>query len=294
MMQPSPSREVESASLDVQSITGAIGAEVFGLDLSRPLGGSQLAAVEDAFARHLVLVFRDQDMDVEALERFALQFGPFGETPYITPMKGHPNVLRVLREAGEEGALFGGSWHSDWSFQERPPSATILYGKDVPEHGGDTAFTNQYLAYETLSAGMKRLLEGVNGAHSARRSYAPGGTFGRPNPNSSMDIHGSEDALEIQMHPLVTTHPVSGRKALFVNDVYTIGIEDMNDGESRALLGYLLEHSRRISFTCRVRWRPGTLTMWDNRCTQHHAIDDYSGRRREMYRVTVAGEKPVA
>ena len=123
--------------------------------------------------------------------------------------------------------------------------------------------------------------------------YAPGGTFGRPDPESSMDIHGNEQALETQLHPLVRTHPTSGRRALFINDVYTVGIEDMNAGESSALLDYLLAHSRQISFTCRVRWQPGTLTMWDNRCTQHHAIDDYAGRRREMYRVTVAGEQPV-
>lgn len=275
-------------------MAGTIGAEVAGLDLSQPLSVAELAAVEDAFTQHLVLVFRDQNLDVEALENFALQFGPFGETPYITPLEGHPNVLRLLREADEEGALFGGSWHSDWSFQKCPPSATILYAREVPTYGGDTAFTNQYLAYETLSSGMKRMLEGLNAAHSARRSYAPTGVFGRPDPNSSMDIHGSEEAYDVEMHPLVCTHPKSGRRVLFINDVYTIGIEDMNEGESAALLDYLLAHSRQISFTCRVRWRPGTLTMWDNRCTQHHAIDDYAGQRREMLRVTVAGEKPVA
>ena len=270
-----------------------MGAEVDGLDLSRPLEPAELAVVQQAFADHLVLVFRDQELDIEAFERFALQFGPFGDTPYITPVDGHPNVLRVLREADEEGALFGGSWHSDWSFQERPPSATILYAVDVPEHGGDTAFTNQYLAYETLSDGMKRVVKGLNGVHSARRSYAPGGTFGQADAGRSMEIRGGDDAFEYQLHPLVCTHPASGRQALFVNDVYTIGIEDMTEEESRGLLDFLLSHSRKISFTCRVRWRPGTLTMWDNRCTQHHAIDDYSGSRREMLRITVAGEKPV-
>ena len=282
-----------SQAIEIVPITGAIGAEVLGANLAHPLSEGELSAIEDAFARHLVLVFRDQDLGIDGLERFALQFGPFGETPFITPVDDHPNVLRVVREADEKGALFGGSWHSDWSFQTCPPSATILYAKDVPAHGGDTAFTNQYLAYETLSPGMKRMLEGVNAVHSAQRSYGPGGTFGRPDPESSMDIHGNEQALETQLHPLVRTHPTSGRRALFINDVYTVGIEDMTAGESAALLDYLLAHSRQISFTCRVRWQPGTLTMWDNRCTQHHAIDDYAGHRREMYRVTVAGEQPV-
>ncbi len=282
-----------SDHVTIRPIAGVLGAEVEGLDLSQPLKPDELAAVQRAFSDYLVLVFRNQELDIGALERFALQFGPFGDTPYIAPIDGHPNVLRVLREAHEAGALFGGSWHSDWSFQDCPPSSTILYAVDVPEHGGDTAFTNQYLAYETLSEGMKRLVNGLNGVHSARRSYAPGGTFGQPEPGRSMEIHGSDDAFEYQLHPLVRRHPQSGRQALFINDVYTVGIEDMTEEESKGLLGFLLAHSRKISFTCRVRWQPGTLTMWDNRCTQHHAIDDYSGQRREMLRITVAGEKPV-
>ena len=289
-----PRAQAGAGHITVRPITGTMGAELVGLDLSQPLSPDELSAVKSAFAEHLVLVFRDQQLDIAALERFALQFGPFGDTPYITPVEGHPNVLRVLREAQEEGALFGGSWHSDWSFQECPPSATILYAVDVPDHGGDTAFTNQYLAYETLSPGMKRLLEGVNGVHSARLSYAPGGTFGRPDSRRSMEIHGSEDALAYQLHPLVRRHPESGRRALFINEVYTIGLEDMTEAESKSLLDHLLAHSRQVSFTCRVKWRPGTLTMWDNRCTQHHAIDDYTGHRREMLRITIAGEKPVA
>ena len=280
-------------SLDLRPLTGSFGAEVFGLDLSKPLDGDTTAAIEAAFAEHMVLAFRDQSLDVDGLEAFALQFGEFGDTPFITPVDGHPNVLAVVREADEAGALFGGSWHSDWSFQPAPPSATILYGHEVPPAGGDTVFTNQYLAYETLSPGMKRMLDGVRAVHSARRSYGPQGVFGRPDPNAAMHIQGGEEALATQAHPIVRTHPVTDRKALFVNDVSTIGIEDMNGPESKALLDYLLEHSRQVSFLCRVRWQPGTLTMWDNRVVQHHAINDYPGERREMYRVTLAGEVPV-
>jgi len=280
-------------SLDVRPITGSFGADIHGVDLSKPLNSETTAAIEAAFADHQVLAFRGQSLDVNQLEAFALQFGEFGDTPFITPVDGHPNVLAVVREADEDGALFGGSWHSDWSFQTAPPSATILYGSDVPNAGGDTVFANQYLAYETLSPGMKRMLEGVNAVHSARRSYGPQGVFGRPDPNAAMHIQGGEEALSTRSHPIVRTHPVTGRKLLFVNDVYTIGIEDMNGPESKALLGYLLEHSKQVSFLCRVRWEPGTLTMWDNRCVQHHAINDYPGVRREMYRVTLAGEVPV-
>ncbi|MCH9805950.1 TauD/TfdA family dioxygenase [bacterium] len=274
-------------------MTGSFGADIHGLDLSQALDGATTAAIEAAFADHSVLAFRDQQLTVDQLEAFALQFGSFGDTPFITPLDDHPNVLAVVREADEAGALFGGSWHSDWSFQHAPPSATILYGHEVPPAGGDTVFTNQYLAYETLSDGMKRMLDGLNAIHSAQRSYGPQGVFGRPDPKAAMHIQGGEEALARQTHPIVRTHPVTGRKLLFINDVYTIGIEDMNGPESKALLGYLLEHSKQVSFLCRVRWQPGTLTMWDNRCVQHHAINDYPGQRREMYRVTLAGEVPV-
>ncbi|MDG1087220.1 MAG: TauD/TfdA family dioxygenase, partial [Acidimicrobiales bacterium] len=279
--------------LDTRPMTGSFGADIHGLDLSQALDGATTAAIEAAFADHSVLAFRDQQLTVDQLEAFALQFGSFGDTPFITPLDDHPNVLAVVREADEAGALFGGSWHSDWSFQHAPPSATILYGHEVPPAGGDTVFTNQYLAYETLSDGMKRMLEGLNAIHSAQRSYGPQGVFGRPDPKAAMHIQGGEEALVRQTHPIVRTHPVTGRKLLFINDVYTIGIEDMNVPESKALLGYLLEHSKQVSFLCRVRWQPGTLTMWDNRCVQHHAINDYPGQRREMYRVTLAGEVPV-
>jgi len=283
----------QTADLDVRPITGSFGADVHGLDLSQPLDGATTTAVEAAFAQHMVLAFRGQELTVEQLEAFALQFGTFGDTPFITPVDGHPNVLAVIREADEAGALFGGSWHSDWSFQSAPPSATILYGHEVPPAGGDTVFTNQYLAYETLSDGMKRMLDGVNAIHSAQRSYGPQGVFGRPDPDAAMHIQGGEEALATQVHPIVRTHAVTGRKLLFVNDVYTIGIQDMNGPESNALLGYLFQHSKQVSFLCRVRWEPGTVTMWDNRCVQHHAINDYPGQRREMHRVTLAGEIPV-
>ena len=283
----------QTADLDVRPITGSFGADVHGVDLSQPLDGVTTTAIEAAFAQHMVLAFRDQELTVEQLEAFALQFGSFGDTPFVAPVDGHPNVLAVIREADEAGALFGGSWHSDWSFQSAPPSATILYGHEIPPAGGDTVFTNQYLAYETLSDGMKRMLDGVNAVHSAQRSYGPQGVFGRPDPNAAMQIQGGEEALATQVHPIVRTHAVTGRKLLFVNDVYTIGIQDMNGPESKALLDYLFEHSKQVSFLCRVRWEPGTVTVWDNRCVQHHAINDYPGQRREMYRVTLAGEIPV-
>ena len=279
--------------MEIKPLTGAFGAEVLDVDLKSGIGTEESRLIEAALAENVVLVFRNQDLDIDGFESFAASIGDFGEPPFITPVEGHPNVLRVIREAEETGPLFGSGWHSDWSFQQRPPSATLLYALEVPDVGGDTAFTNQYLAFESLSEPMQSILRGLKGIHSAERSYGPQGTFGRPDPDSSMDIHGDESAVVHQTHPLVRSHPLTGRQSLFVNEVYTVGIEGMTKTESNSLLEFLFEHSRQIAFTCRVRWTPGTLTIWDNRATQHFAINDYAGSKREMYRVTLAGEQPA-
>lgn len=276
----------------VSPLTGRFGADVTDIDLSRPLDPDDLRGIEAAFAEHQVLSFRDQQLSVEQFEAFALQFGTFGDTPYITPMDGHPDVLRLLRQPDEQGPLFGSGWHSDWSFQEQPPSATLLYGVDIPPYGGDTAFISQTAAFAALSPAMQSLLRGLNGVHSARRSYGPRGTFGQSDPNRSMDIRGDESALRTLCHPMVRVHPITGAESLFVNEVYTIGIDGLADDEAHAILDFLFRHSRKIDFSCRVRWQQGTLTMWDNRVTQHYAIDDYAGFRREMWRITLAGEQP--
>ncbi|MAF44525.1 MAG: taurine dioxygenase [Acidimicrobiaceae bacterium] len=279
--------------MEIRPLTGAFGAEVHGVDLGSDIGDQQAQAIQMALAENAVLVFREQDFDIDGFEKFAMNIGQFGDTPFITPVDGHPNVLRLLREADEQGPLFGSGWHSDWSFQLKPPSATLLYAVDVPEAGGDTAFTSQYLAFESLSESMKSILLGLKGVHSAERSYGPQGTFGRPDPKSSMEIYGDETAVVHQVHPLVRSHPLTGRRSLFVNEVYTVGIEGLTNAESSSLLKFLFEHCKQIDFTCRVRWEPGTLTIWDNRATQHFAINDYFGSRREMYRITLAGEQPV-
>ena len=276
----------------VRPIAGSFGAEIIGANLAKPLTNEQLDHLGQLLAKYLVVVYRDQRLNIKLFEQFAEQLGPFGDTPFVTPIKDHDNVLAVIREANEKGDLFGGAWHSDWSFQPNPPSYTLLYGREVPEVGGDTVFTNQYLAYEALSPRLQRTLEGLYGIHSAAPSYGPQGTFGQQNPKRTMDIQGSDEALKTQIHPIVRTHPDTGKKLLFINDVYTIGIESMTAEESDMILKPLLAHCRKIQFTCRVRWTPGSLVIWDNRSTQHHAIDDYAGSRREMYRITIAGEKP--
>ena len=288
--------------MKITPLTGTFGAEVTEFDLRsvRPnltspesVDKDAIAQVQNALANKAVLVFRNQQLDIDSFESVAQALGTFGDTPYITPIAGHENVLRVVREADEKGPLFGSGWHSDWSFQAQPPAATMLYAVEVPTGAGDTAFTNQRLAYEALSPAMAQLLEPLRAVHSARRSYGPSGTFGRPDPHSSMDIRGDDTATQEQIHPLVRTHPLTGEKLLFVNEVYTIGIEGLKPAEAKPLLNFLFEHCKQVQFTARVRWQPGTLTMWDNRLVQHFAINDYAGQRREMLRITLAGEPPV-
>ena len=200
--------------MQVTPLTGKFGADVADIDISQPLSAHELSELREAFAEYSVLAIREQDLTIDSFEAFALQLGNFGETPFITPVDGHPSVLRLLREADEAGPLFGSGWHSDWSFQDQPPSATLLYGVDIPPAGGDTAFTQQEQAYDALSDGMKELLEPLHGVHSARRSYGPSGTFGQRDDRRSMEIIGDESALETRSHPLIRTHPDTGRKSL--------------------------------------------------------------------------------
>jgi taurine dioxygenase len=204
-------------------------------------------------------------------------------------------VIAVIKEADERRSPnFGGNWHSDWSFQERPPSFTLLHARELPPFGGDTMFANQYLAWESLSAGLRDTLERMRAVHSARRPYGPQGIYADRSKARSMKIQAGEAALAEMVHPVARVHAESGRAALYVNRVYTIRFEGMTEKESAPLLDYLNAVSVRSEFTCRVRWTPGMLTMWDNRAVQHFAINDYDGYRRELHRTTNAGERPIA
>ncbi|WP_417519327.1 TauD/TfdA dioxygenase family protein [Minwuia sp.] len=278
--------------IEVTPITGILGAEIAGVDLTQTVSDAALMEIEQAFGDHAVIVFRDQAMGFEDQKRFTRMFGEFGFEPYVKTMPDHPEIIEVIKEASESGMLnFGGNWHSDWSFQEAPPRATILHAKDIPPYGGDTAFANMYAAYETLSQGMRDMLDGLNVVHSARRPYGTEAKlFGRE--KRAMTIINSEEAHAEQVHPAVRTVPETGRKALFINPVYAIRFENMTERESRPLLDFLNTHATRIELTCRVRWQVNTLVMWDNRCVQHNAMNDYDGFRRQLHRTTVAGERP--
>lgn len=269
------------------------GAEITGLDISRPLPPDQLAAVKAAWAAHSVIWFPDQPLDHDQLEAFTLQFGSFGHDPYVKPLADRPHILEVRREPDETSSVFGGAWHSDWSFQATPPAATILHSKVVPPVGGDTEFADGCRAFETLSPTMQTILEGLTTIHSATRPYGENGIYANEAPGRSMQILSCAEADSQQSHPLVRVHPVTGRKALFVNPIYTLGIAGMTEAESSALLGFLYRHMLREEFVYRHRWRADMLIMWDNRCVLHNATGGYDGHRRVMHRTTVAGEAPI-
>lgn len=273
-------------------LTGSIGAEVTDIDL-KTLDNETSQRIEEAFAEHLVLVFREQTMTPGDLMALTNHFGGPGETPYLQGLPDYPDVVPVIKEADEKSQhSFGAGWHTDFTFQERPPARTLLYAVDTPPSGGDTLYANQYIAYDALSQGMQSSLENLRAVHSAVRSYGPRATL--RNHMEHMTITNDTEEPEIQTHPVIRKHPVTARPALWVNPTYTIRFEDMTEQESNTLLKYLNSLIASPGHCCRVRWQPGTLTMWDNRCTQHCATSDYRGHRREMWRTTTMGEIPSA
>jgi|WetSurMetagenome_2_1015567.scaffolds.fasta_scaffold263643_1 taurine dioxygenase len=279
--------------IEVRQLSGAGGAEVRAPDLSGPLDDEMVQEIRQALLQFLVVTLPDQPLDDAALARFTTRFGAFGDEPFVEGEATHPNVIAVVKEADETGRFnFGGNWHSDWSFLETPPSFTLLHARELPPYGGDTLFANQYLAYESLSPAMQRMLESLGSVHSARRPYGPQSVLSNANYLRSMKVRTGPQAMAECSHPVVRVHGESARKALYVNKVYTIRIDGMTEAESAGLLGYLFEHATRQEFIVRVVWRPQMLTIWDNRALQHFAVNDYDGFRREMHRTSLRGERP--
>jgi taurine dioxygenase len=283
----------EIPAIKVAAQPSGFGAEITGVDLSGPLPGPALDEVKAAWAAHGVVAFPDQPLSLTQLEAFTLQMGPFGEDPFVKPMAGHPNVLELRREPDEKATNFGAGWHSDWSFQPTPPAATLLRSEVIPPVGGDTLFCDASRAYAALSTAFQALLAPLRAIHSAARPYGTQGSFAKETARRTMQIISSKEAEKTHLHPLVRTHPVTGRKALFVSPVYTVGIEGMAQAEADAILAFLFKHLTQDEFIYRHRWRAGMLLMWDNRCTMHFAEGGYDGHLRLMHRTTVAGDAPV-
>jgi taurine dioxygenase len=278
---------------DLSPIGPALGSLVDDLDLSEPLAPERVEAIKTALAERGVLAFRGQRLTPERLVEVSAAFGPLLRVPYVEPMPGHPDIIAVLKEAEETAiSVFGGDWHSDYSFLERPPFATLLYGLEIPPAGGDTLWADMRVAYDALSPAMRALLDPLQAMHS-------GHVYGAQRPplnlatSSSIKISRMNPEADAERaHPVVRLQPETGRRALFVNRIYTTRFAGMTEEESRPLLEFLYGHATRPEFCCRWRWRAGDLLMWDNRAVMHYAVNDYDGYRRLLYRTTVEGEVP--
>jgi taurine dioxygenase len=272
--------------IQVKPIAGALGAEIYGVDLAK-LDDEIFADIHHAFLDNLVIFFRDQTITPEQQVAFSARFAPVGYYPFLKGLPGHPAVIEVRKEP-EDNLNFGGVWHTDTAYLAKPPMGSVLYAKEIPESGGDTMFANLYLAYETLSDPLKAMLDGRNAVNSSQKGDA---AVGR---QKSVD-ENPKDATDIQTessHPVLRTHPETGRQALYVNRGHTVCFEGMTPQESAPILEYLFEYQIRPEFTCRFQWTPGSIAIWDNRCALHYPLNDYQGQRRVMHRVTMEGDTP--
>ena len=275
-------------TLTIEPSDQACGARITGLDLALPIGDDLTAEIRAAWLRHKVLAFSNQQMDDDALERFTLAMGGFGEDPFFAPIEGRRNIAAILREADERTPLFAENWHSDWSFLEKPPAGTCLLAIEIPPVGGDTMFADQAAAFAALPNERKDYLRTLTAIHSAQLAYAPDGTYGKRDTGRSMAIRSDETARKTMLHPLVQPHPETGEECLFSTLGYIIGIEGMAQSEAIALLAELAQWQMRDEFLYCHRWEPDMLVMWDNRAVLHKATGGYEGHRRELHRTTIA------
>jgi taurine dioxygenase len=278
---------MEYTRIHVEPLATAAGAEITGVDVSAPLDDSVIDEIHRAFLAHGAIFFRDQNLSPDQYLRFARAMGEPSEYPFVTGLEGYPEITEVVKEK-DERLNFGGVWHSDTTYLERPPMGTILYAREIPSVGGDTIFASMTAAYEALSPGMRRMLEGLSAVNSADKGDAAitRADARRQRPKDE------GDTVTTSEHPVVRTHPETGRKAIYVNPGHTLRISGLTEAESTPILDYLFQHQKRPEFTCRFRWRVGSLAFWDNRAVQHYPLNDYHGHRRAMQRITLAGDRP--
>lgn len=278
---------MKNALIEIRPCAGALGAEIYGVDLGATLPTTTVAAIRQALLDHLVIMFRGQTLTSEQYLGFARQFGTPNRYPFVNGLDGFPDITPVVKMPHER-VNFGGVWHADTTYLKEPPIATMLLAREVPPWGGDTLFASQYLAYETLSDGMKAMLAPLRGISSSYKADAS------KTREDRIKTDGTAEArkLLIASHPAVRTHPETGRKALYLNVAHTVSFDGMTEEESAPILSYLFKHQVRPEFTCRFGWEPGSLVIWDNRCVQHYAVNDYHGHKRVMHRITLTGDVP--
>jgi taurine dioxygenase len=275
--------------LDVRAITGALGAEIYGVDLAREQDPAVFAEVRRALDEYHVIAVRDQKLTPQSLHVVARRFGPFSGNPVHAPMDGFDDIVRFVREPDDTGQVIGEEWHMDLAWMTKPPGITMLYGDVIPPVGGDTCFASLEQLYRALSPRMIELLRGLTGIYSGRGVFAINAKHARL--GLRMDAAATDD-VEVE-HPIICTHPATGRPYVFAASVLQ-RFKGMSEAESKPIIDYLMAVAIRPEFCCRVRWQQGTLTMWDNPVVLHTAINDYSGYRRVTYRTTVEGWEPVA
>lgn len=274
-------------SVRVHPASGALGAEISGVDLSRDLDDATVAAIRRAWLDHGVVFFRGQDLPPARFLAFARRFGEVIEYPFLRGLEDYPEIIPVVK-LEHERSNFGGVWHTDTAYLDVPPMGTMLVAREVPPAGGDTLFASGTRAYDALSGGMKRLLDGLRALNTSAKADVTKTREDRMKDSARSDTR-RDYAAE---HPVVRTHPETGRKSLYVNAAHTQNFAGMTEEESAPLLSYLFQHQVRPEFTCRFRWEPGSVAFWDNRCTLHNPVNDYHGFRRVMHRVTLAGDPP--
>ncbi|MBI1397169.1 MAG: taurine dioxygenase [Betaproteobacteria bacterium] len=274
--------------LTISRIAGALGAEIGGVDLSAPPDPDVAGALRAALLEHQVIFLRDQPLTPAQFLAFARTMGTPVEYPFVRGLPEFPEIIEV-KKLEHERANFGGIWHTDTAYLERPPMGSMLLAREIPPFGGDTEFASQTAAYESLSPGMRRMLDGLVAVNSSAKADVTRTREDR------MRTDARDDAREVYEahHPAVRTHPETGRKALYVNRAHTTRFADMTEDESAPLLEHLFRHQVRAEFTCRFRWSVGAIAFWDNRCVQHNPVNDYHGYRRVMHRITLAGDVPA-
>lgn len=271
-------------TITVRKLTGGCGAEVLGINLAKDFSNRQWDELRHVFFDHGVIFFRDQELTPEQHIAFARRWGPIDVNKFFVPAPGYPEIAEVRKEK-EQKTNIGGGWHTDHSYDAEPAMGSILLAREVPDEGGDTLFSNMYLAYDALSEGLKETLSNLRAVHSAEH------VFGAKSMRQNAERPKRNEHLAVGevSHPVVITHPESGKKALYVNSGFTTRFDGWTVDESKPLLDYLYRHAVRPEFTCRFRWQPGSIAFWDNRCTWHYAANDYHGHDRLMHRITIAG-----
>jgi len=277
-------------TISVKPVSPALGAEIDGVDIAAGVDDQQLAEIKKAFRDYSVVFFRDQNITPDTHVEFAERWGEINVNRFFQPVETHPQIAEVRKEPHQKENI-GSMWHTDHSYDQVPALGSVLYAREVPDVGGDTLFSSMYAAYESLSDGLRQMLGGMHAVHSSRHVFGKEAYVDAHMDELNGRLGNADKAKQDAMHPVIIRHPLSGRPALYVNGDFTVKFEGWTKEESQPLLEYLYAQARQNEFTCRFKWRKGSMAIWDNRATHHCALNDYHGQHRLMHRITIEGVK---